>query len=96
MFSFFKVIHIILIKICFFLKSNVEIRFCPIFIFQVKNDPFYSIPDEEWQIEQFTLLSRMNKFVIEFYFVKFSKCKDKPENTTVPLKWTNCSLKSLK
>ena len=58
------------------LKSDMVICFCPVFIFQIKYKPLYTIPYKEGQIQQFFLLSRMNKFVDEFYLVKVSKRKN--------------------
>ena len=47
-----------------FFKANVMISLLCIPIFQVKEQPFYSIPKEEGKIEQFLLLDSMNAFVI--------------------------------
>ena len=48
-------------------------------IFEVEYEPLYAIPDEERNIEKFTLLSRMNEFVIKLYRVEVTECKNEPE-----------------
>ena len=54
----------------------MEVSFCPVVIFKIQDKPLYSIPDEEWDVEQFTLLSRMNEFVIKLYWVQITECED--------------------
>ena len=65
--------------ICFLLKTNVKIRFLPVTIFEEENEPFYPIPDKEWQIEKFTLLSRVNEFVIKLYRIQITKRENESE-----------------
>ena len=57
----------------------MKISLSPILIFEVQDKPLYSIPDEEWDVEQFTLLSRMNEFVIKLYWVQITECEDEPK-----------------
>ena len=57
----------------------MKISLSPILIFEVQDKPLYSIPDEEWDVEQFTLLSRMNEFVIKLYWVQITEYEDEPK-----------------
>ena len=58
--------------ICFFLKSDMIIRSSPIFVFEVQEQPFNPIPQKERNIEKFTLLNRVNEFMIKLYRVQIT------------------------
>ena len=60
MLSMLKIIFITLMRICFFLKTDMKIGFFPVFIFEVQYHPFYTIPNEKRNIKKFSLLSCMN------------------------------------
>ena len=60
-----------------FLKTDVEIGLCGIPVFDVKNEPFYAIPDEEGDVKKLFLLGCMNRFVVDLYLVQGPHGKDK-------------------
>lgn len=66
MLSNFQIIKIMLMLISLFFKTDIEIGFKRITIFNTQNNPFYYIPEKEGNIKQFTLLGGMNEFVIKF------------------------------
>ena len=61
---FLQILQVRLVVVGFFFEANVTIGFLSVPIFQVKEQPFYSIPNEERKVEQFFLLGGMNAFVI--------------------------------
>ena len=58
--------------ICFFLKSDMKICCSPVFVFEVQEQPFNPIPQKERNIEKFTLLNRVNEFMIKLYRVQIT------------------------
>ncbi len=58
--ALFKIGQVALMLICFLFKSDMIIGFNPISILEEKEYPLYPIPNEEWDVKQFTLLGRMN------------------------------------
>ena len=54
----------------FLLEANVAIGFHAVSVFQEKDEPLDAVPDEEGQVEQFPLLSRVDEFVVELHFVE--------------------------
>ena len=67
--------------ISLFFESNMEVRLSGIAIFQHQHKPFYSIPQEERQEEQFALLGSMNTLMVQFYVTKRSLGKYESEET---------------
>ena len=45
--SVFQIVQVGLVLIGLFLETDMEIGFLPIPIFDVQDEPFYAIPDEE-------------------------------------------------
>jgi len=53
-----------LIVVCFFFEMDIAVGFKPISIFEIENQPFYSIDNEERKIQPSSLLARMDEFMI--------------------------------
>jgi hypothetical protein len=47
----FQIVQVGLMMIGLFLKTNMEIGFLPISVFEEEEQPFYAVPDEEWNIQ---------------------------------------------
>ena len=54
------------------LKPDMGIGLQPVFILEIQSNPFDAILDEERNIQQLPLLSRMNQFVFQFLCIKRS------------------------
>ena len=68
--------EVILMAVSFFLKTNVVIRFEPVFVFDAEHQPFYAVPDEEWNVKQFPLLCHMDEFMIDGIAVQWLSGQD--------------------
>ena len=65
-----------LVAVGFLLEPDVEICLGPVPVLQIKQTPLNAIPDEERQVEQLTLLSRVNQLVVEFNGIEVSQSED--------------------
>ena len=64
--SVLEVAEIILMPVGFFFEADVSVGFHAVAVFQQKNEPFETVPDEEGQVEKFALLGSVDKLVVEF------------------------------
>ena len=64
-------------RVGLFLKTDMEIGLCGISIFDIKDEPFYAIPDEKRNVEKLPLLGSMDGFVVNLYRVQRPIGKDK-------------------
>lgn len=76
MLPFLQIEHVMLVEIGFLLKPDVEICLGPVSVLQIEQAPFNAIPDKERQVEQLTLLSRVNQLMLEFNGIKVSQTEN--------------------
>ena len=60
----------------FLLEADVLVGFHAVSVLYEKDEPLEAVPDEEGQIEEFPLLSRVDEFVVEFRLIKRTDGKD--------------------
>ena len=65
MLSAIQIVQVGLMMIGFLLETDVEIGFLPISIFEEENPPLYGVPDEERDIQKFSLLCGVNLFMVQ-------------------------------
>jgi hypothetical protein len=61
-----QILQVGLMMIGLLFKTDMKIGFLPISVFEKENPPLYDIPDEEWDIQQFSLLCSINQLVVQF------------------------------
>ena len=59
-----QIVKVTLMPIRLLLKTNVQVGLFHVTILAEQQQPLSYIPDEEWKIEQFALLSHMNEFMV--------------------------------
>ena len=64
MFPFFQILQVAFMPIRLLLKADMKVGLCPISVFEIQGQPFYAIPDEEWDVEQFLLLGGMDQLMV--------------------------------
>ena len=64
MLSVFQVIQVGLMVVGFLLEPDMKVGLLPVSILEEQQQPLYSIPQKEGDIEEFTLLCCMNEFVV--------------------------------
>ena len=75
----FEVAEVVLMLIGFLFKTDVVVSFQAVPILYEKDEPLEAVPEEEGQIEEFPLLSRMDEFMIEFRLIERPDGKDEPK-----------------
>ena len=81
MLSVFQVIQVGLMLVGFLLETDMEIGLLPVSVFEEQQQPLYSIPQKEGDIEEFTLLCCMNEFVVQFGGGQGTKGEDDAKKT---------------
>ena len=54
----------------FLFEADVAVGLCAVAVLEEQDEPFDAVPEEEGQVEQFPLLSRVDELVVEFLFVE--------------------------
>ena len=54
----------------FLFEADVAVGLCAVAVLEEQDEPFQEVPDEEGQVQQFPLLSRVDEFVVELLFVE--------------------------
>ena len=71
-----QITEVVLVAVGFLLESDMVVSRGPVMVLEPQHKPFDAIPDEKRQVEQFTLLRRMNQLMIQFHGVEVSKRED--------------------
>ena len=62
--SVVQIVGVALMVVGFLLEPYMEVGLLPVSVFE-EQQPLYSIPQKEGDIEEFTLLCSMNEFVVQ-------------------------------
>ena len=60
----------------FLLEADVTVCLHAVAVLEEQDEPLQPIPDKEWQVEKFSLLCRVNEFVVEFCLVEWADRQD--------------------
>ena len=81
MLSVFQVIQVGLMLVGFLFETDMEVGLLPVSILEEQQQPLYSIPEKEGDIEEFTLLCCMNELVVQFGGGQGTKGEDDAKQT---------------
>ena len=54
----------------FLFDADVAVGLCAVAVLEEQDEPFDAVPEDEGQVEQFPLLSRVDELVVEFHLVE--------------------------
>ena len=66
MLSVLQIVGVALMVVGFLLEPYMKVGLLPVSVLEKQQQPLYSIPQKEGDIEEFTLLCYMNEFVVQF------------------------------
>lgn len=75
----FQIMKISLVAVGLALKADMQVGLIAVPVFEQQQQPLYSVPNEEGDIEQFLLLGCVYQFVIQFDGIQRPFRKDKAE-----------------
>ena len=81
MLSLLQIIQVILVVVCFLLKTDIAVSLLSVAVYDEEDEPLYHIPNEEGEIEQLLLLHGMYPFVIILSSIQGPDRKDQPKQT---------------
>jgi hypothetical protein len=64
--SVFQIVGVSLMAVGLLFETDMEVGLLPVSVLEEQEEPLYSIPQEEGDIEEFSLLCGMNEFVVQF------------------------------
>jgi len=79
--SVVQIVGVGLMVVGFLLEPYMKVGLLPVSIFEEQQQPLYSIPQKEGDIEEFTLLCCMNEFVVQFGSGQGTKGEDDAKQT---------------
>lgn len=81
MLSVLQIVQVGLMLVGLLLEPYMEVGLLPVYVLEEQQQPLYSIPQKEGDIEEFTLLCCMNKFVVQFGGGQGTKGEDDAKQT---------------
>lgn len=81
MHSVFQVIQVGLMLVGLLLEPYMKVGLLPVSILEEQQQPLYSIPQKEGDIEEFSLLCGMNEFVVQLGGGQGTKGEDDAKQT---------------
>ena len=81
MLSVLQIVQVGLMLVGLLLETDMEIGFLPVSVFEEQDAPLDDVPDEEREIQQFSLLRSMNEFVVQFGGGQGTKGEDDAKQT---------------
>ena len=79
--SVVQIVGVALMVVGFLLETYMKVGLLPVSVFEEQQQPLYSIPQKEGDIEEFTLLCGMNEFVVQFGGGQGTKGEDDAKQT---------------
>ena len=79
--SVVQIVEVALMVVGFLLEPYMEVGLLPVSVFEEQQQPLYSIPQKEGNIEEFTLLCSMNEFVVQLGGGQGTKGEDDAKQT---------------
>ncbi len=74
-----QVVQVVLMVVGLFLKSDMEVGFDAVAVFDEQEEPFEHIPQIEADVEQLTLLGGVDALVVEFRGIELLHGEDDAE-----------------
>ena len=79
--SVVQIVQVGLMAVGFLFEADMEVGLLPVSKLEEQQQPLYSIPKKERDIEEFTLLCCMNEFVVQFGGGQGTKGEDDAKQT---------------
>ena len=79
--SVVQIVGVALMVVGFLLEPYMKVGLLPVSVFEEQDAPLDDVPDEEREIQQFTLLCCMNEFVVQFGGGQGTKGEDDAKQT---------------
>ena len=81
MLSVLQIVQVGLMLVGFLLEPYMKVGLLPVSVLEKQQQPVYSIPKKERDIEEFTLLCSMNEFVVQLGGGQGTKGEDDAKQT---------------
>ena len=79
--SVLQIVQVALMVVGLLLEPYMKVGLLPVSVFEEQQQPLYSIPEKERDIEEFTLLCSMNELVVQFGGRQGTKGEDDAKQT---------------